>query len=272
TSDVSRVAWLAWNHPNMPWDGTELWVADVDDEGSLRKPRRVAGRPKESIFQPEWSPDGSLYFVSDRSGWWNLYRWDGEEVWPVWEMTSEFGLPQWVFGMRTYAVMASGELVCSYEEDGQSKLAVIEPETGRRRKIHTPYSDISGLRAYDGKAVFLGASATEATAVVELDLDSRVIEVLRRSSNVDIDEGYISVAEAIEFPTEGGLTAHAFYYAPTNRDYHAPDGQAPPLLVISHGGPTGASSSEMNLAIQFWTSRGIAVVDVNYGGSTGHGR
>src|SRR5438093_4099224 len=138
TSDGSRVAWLAWNHPNMPWDGTELWVADVDDAGSLRKPRRVAGGPKESIFQPEWSPDGSLYFVSDRSGWWNLYRWDGEEVQPVWEMTSEFGLPQWVFGMRTYTVMGNGALVCSYEDDGQSKLAVVDAETGRRREIHTP--------------------------------------------------------------------------------------------------------------------------------------
>ena len=132
TGDGSRLAWLAWNHPNMPWDGTELWVADVNDDGSLRNPKLVAGGPNESIFQPEWSPDGSLYFVSDRSGWWNLYRWNGEEVQPVWETSLEFGLPQWVFGMRTYAVMANGGLVCSYEDGGQSKLAIMEPDTGRR--------------------------------------------------------------------------------------------------------------------------------------------
>jgi dipeptidyl aminopeptidase/acylaminoacyl peptidase len=272
TGDGSRLAWLAWNHPNMPWDGSELWVADVDDEGSLRKPRRVAGGVKESIFQPEWSPDGSLYFISDRSGWWNLYRWNGEGVRPVWEAESEFGLPQWVFGMRTYAVTAGGEIVCSYEEEGQSKLAVVEADSERRREIHTPYSEITGLRTYENKAVFLGASPTEATAVVELDLDNGAIQVLRRSSNVEIADGYVSPAEAIEFPTEGGLTAHAFYYAPANKDYGAPDGERPPVLVISHGGPTGAASSQLNLSVQFWTSRGIAVVDVNYGGSTGHGR
>jgi len=272
TADGPRLAWLAWNHPNMPWDGTELWVAGVNDDGSLRNPRLVAGGPKESIFQPEWSPDGSLYFVSDRSGWWNLYRWNGEEVQPLWETTSEFGLPQWVFGMRTYAVMANGGLVSSYEDEGESKLAVIEPNSGRRREIHTPYTDITGLRVHDNKAVFLGASPTEATAVVELDLETGANEVLRRSSNVEIEDGYISVAEEIEFPTEGDATAYAFYYPTTNKDYRAPDGERPPLLVISHGGPTSASSSEMNLSIQFWTSRGIAVVDVNYGGSTGHGR
>src|SRR3989454_6889343 len=272
TGDSSRLAWLAWNHPNMPWDGTELWVAVVNDGGSLRNPRLVAGGPKESIFQPEWSPDGSLYFVSDRSGWWNLYRWNSEEVRPLWETTSEFGLPQWVFGMRTYAVMANGALVSSYEDEGESKLAVIEPDSGRRREIHTPYTDITGLRVHDNNGVFLGASPTEATAVVELDLETGANEVLRRSSNVEIEDGYISVAEEIEFPTEGDATAYAFYYPTTNKDYRAPDGERPPLLVISHGGLTSASSSEMNLSIQFWTSRGISVVDVNYGGSTGHGR
>src|SRR5439155_3752746 len=178
----------------------------------------------------------------------------------------------WVFGMRSYAVMGNDELVCSYEDDGQSKLAVIEAETGRRREIHTPYSNITGLRAHENKAVFLGASPTESMAVVELDLESGAIEVLRRSSKVEIGDTYVAVAEAIEFPTEGGLSAHAFYYAPANGAYRAPDGERPPLLVISHGGPTGASSDQLNLSIQFRTSRGIAVVDVNYGGSTGHGR
>jgi len=272
SSDGSKLSWLAWNHPNVPWDGTELWVANFRDDGAISDARRVAGGLNESIFQPEWSLDGALYFVSDRSGWWNLYRWKGEEIRPIWETPSEFGLPQWVFGMRTYAVTPNGKLVCSHDVNDRSRLAVIHPTTGQRDEIDTAYTSISGIRATGNKAVFLGASPTEAVAVVALDLDTGDIEVLRPSSNVDVDNGYISVAEAIEFPTEGGLAAHAFYYAPKNKDYRAPDRERPPLLVISHGGPTGATTNQMNLAIQFWTSRGIAVVDVNYGGSTGYGR
>src|SRR5437870_12328864 len=198
TGDSSRLAWLAWNHPNMPWDGTELWVTDINDDGSLRSPKLVAGGPNESIFQPEWSPDGSLYFVSDRSGWWNLCRWKDEEVQLVWETISEFGLPQWVFGMRTYAVTPDGGLVCSYDEAGSSKLAVIEPDTGQRREIHTPYTYIAAIRARDNRALFLGASPTDSMALVELDLKTGEAEVLRRSSRVELDEGYISVPKAIE--------------------------------------------------------------------------
>ncbi len=272
SDDGSKLAWLTWNHPNMPWDGTELWVAAIRGDGALGAAQLVAGGLSESVFQPEWSPDGSLYFVSDRTGWWNLYRWQDGAVQALWERESEFGLPQWVFGMRTYAVAADGRLVSSYEERGESKLAILDPDSLQRKDIDTPYTDITGIQASGGKAVFLGGSATEATAIVAMDLQTGAIEVLRRSSEADVDTGYISVAEAIEFPTEGGLTAHAFYYAPKNKDYKAPDGERPPLLVISHGGPTAAASSERNLSIQYWTSRGIAVVDVNYGGSTGFGR
>jgi len=272
SSDGSKLAWLAWNHPNMPWDGTELWVAAVRDDGELTEARRVAGGPTESIFQPEWSPDGSLYFVSDRTGWWNLYRWSDDEVQPLWETDSEFGLPQWVFGTRTYAVTSDGRLVCSYDEDGSSKLVILGPNTGGREETETPYTYITGIQTAAEKAVFLGASAREPVAIVELDLETGDMKVLRRSSEVDLDQGYVSVPEAIEFPTEAGLIAHAFHYAPKNKNYEAPHSERPPLLVISHGGPTSASTSQMNLLIQYWTTRGIAVVDVNYGGSTGYGR
>lgn len=272
SSDGTRLAWLTWSHPNMPWDSTELWIGRVQEDGSIEGVERVAGGNDESVFQPEWSPDGSLYFVSDRSGWWNLYRLADGMAQPLWEMEAEFGVPQWVFGMRTYAVQSSDRLVCSYQERGAWKLAELDPHTGRRRAIATPYTGIAGVCAAEGRAVFLAASATEATAIVELDLETRGLKALRRSSDIQIDDGYISMPEAIEFTTEGGSTAHAFYYAPRNRDYQAPEGERPPLLVMAHGGPTDESSGDLDLHIQYWTSRGIAVVDVNYGGSTGFGR
>ena len=270
--DGSRLAWLTWNHPNMPWDGTELWIAEVRADGSLGQAECVAGSIDESIFQPEWSPDGVLYFVSDRTGWWNLYRWRDGRVEPLCKMEAEFGRPQWVFGMSTYAFESARRIICSYTQHGVWHLASLDTETGRLEPIEIPYSDIRGLRAAPGRVVFAAGSPTEAASIVQLDLDRHKLEVLRRSSEITVDAGYISIPQAIEFPTEQGLTAHAFFYAPQNRDYVAPPDERPPLLVRSHGGPTSATSSTLAWEIQYWTSRGIAVVDVNYGGSTGYGR
>jgi len=280
----SRLAWLTWNHPNMPWDGTELWVGDLKADGSLERAERVAGGIDESIFQPEWSPDGTLYFVSDRTGWWSLYRWrDGRkvlplasggpgEVEPLVVMEAEFGRPQWVFGISTYAFTSAGRIVCAYTRQGTWHLASLDTMTCALEPIETPYSEIGGLRAGPGWVVFGAGSPTEPTSIVRLDLATGHLEVLRRSSEVAIDLGYLSIPQAIEFPTEHGLTAHAFFYPPRNQDYVAPPGERPPLLVMSHGGPTSATSSTLNLETQYWTSRGIAVLDVNYGGSTGYGR
>ena len=270
--DGSRLAWLTWNHPNMPWDGTELWVGELDANGSLGRIERVAGGADESIFQPEWSPDGVLHFVSDRMGWWNLYRWRGGRVEPLIEMEAEFGLPQWVFGLSTYAFESAGRIICAYTQHGTWQLASLDTATGKLDPIETPYTQIEGLRALPGRVVFLAGSPTEALSVVQLDLATGGLEVLRRSSKVTIDPGYLSIPQEIEFPTEGGLTAHAFFYGPKNRDYVGPPGERPPLLVISHGGPTSAASTALSLVIQYWTSRGLAVLDVNYGGSTGYGR
>ncbi len=270
--DGSRLAWLTWNHPNMPWDGTELWVGELGADGSLGQTKRVAGGKDESIFQPEWSPDGVLHFVSDRTGWWNLYRWCDGHVEPLVEMEAEFGLPQWVFGMSIYAFESAGRIVCAYTQQGNWRLASLDTVMGKLDPIETPYTQIEGLRAAPGRVVFLAGSPTEPTSVVQLDLATRRFEVLRRSSEIAIDAGYLSIPQEIEFPTENGLTAHAFFCAPQNRDYVAPSGERPPLLVIIHGGPTGATSGTLNLGIQHWTSRGMAVLDVNYGGSTGYGR
>jgi dipeptidyl aminopeptidase/acylaminoacyl peptidase len=271
--DGSRLAWLTWNHPNMPWDGSELWVGEFQEDGTLGDNKRVAGGVDESIFQPAWSPDGVLYFVSDRNGWWNLYRFGGdEEIELVAEMEAEFALPQWVFGLSSYAFESASRIVCTYIERGISKLATIDTRTCTLAPIETPYTEITYLRAAPGVAVFKGGSFVEPRSIVRLDFSTMEFEVLRRSMKIEIDPGYISTPRAIEFPTEDGLTAHAFFYPPQNNDYRAPEGERPPLLVQSHGGPTSSGAAALGLIFQYWTSRGIAVLDVNYGGSTGYGR
>ncbi|MBI3978953.1 MAG: S9 family peptidase [Chloroflexi bacterium] len=268
----SRLAWLTWNHPNMPWDGTELWIGEVAADGSVGRAARIAGGVAESVTQPEWSPDGALSFVSDRTGWWNLYRWQHGSVEPLCEMPAEFAVPQWVFGLSSYAFVSAGRIVCTYGERGIWRLAWLDTATRQIDPIETPFDDIRALRATSGHVVFNGASPTAAAAIVRLDLATHRIDVLRRAGDAPIDPGYLSVPRAIEFPTEDGRTAHGFFYPPQNRGYVAPAGERPPLLVVSHGGPTSATTTALRLEIQYWTSRGIAVLDVNYGGSTGYGR
>ena len=271
--DGRRLVWLTWNHPNMPWDGTELMGCELGAEGVPENVEQIAGGQDESIFQPEWSPEGTLHFVSDLTGWWNLYRWREGRVEPLCEKEAEFGLPQWTFGMSTYAFVSPERIVCSYTERGSSHLAILDTESGELEPLETPYSSIAYLRAdSSGGLVFRGSSPTEAACIVRLDPSTGRHEVLRRSGNLEIENGYLSVPEPVEYPTEDGRTAHAFFYPPTNRDYAAPDGELPPLLVMSHGGPTAASTTSFDPEIQYWTSRGIAVLDVNYGGSTGYGR
>jgi dipeptidyl aminopeptidase/acylaminoacyl peptidase len=271
--DGSQLAWLCWNHPNMPWDGTQLWVAQFQEDGSVGEGECIAGGVNESIFQPEWSPDGVLHFVSDRTGWWNLYRWQGDrEIEPLWEMTAEFGLPQWVFGMSTYGFESADRIICAYTQEGCWYLGSLDVQRKQLQVMETPYSEITSLQVGRGYAVFIAGAATQSTAIVQMDLGTRQIEVLRCSSESSIEGGYLSTPQAIAFPTAQGFTAHAFFYPPQNQDYTAPPGEKPPLIVKSHGGPTASTSSSFNLKIQYWTSRGFAVLDVNYGGSTGYGR
>ena len=272
SSDGNRIAWLSWNHPNMPWDGTELWLGEFSADGSIANAKLVAGGENESILQPEWSPDGDLYFVSDRTGWWNLYRLNALSVQPVFGMDAELGTPQWVFGLSNYAFANRNLIACSYIQEGFSKLALINAETRELNTVETPYSDISHIRADAGRVVFRAGSPTKPPGIVLWNIATNTFEVLRHSNSLEIDDEFFSPAQAIEFPTEGGLTAHGFYYPPKNPDYVAPAGELPPLLVKSHGGPTSAAVGALNMNIQFWTSRGIAVLDVNYGGSSGFGR
>lgn len=271
--DGSQLAWLTWNHPNLPWDSTTLWVAAIADDGSLQNSQIVAGGAEESVFQPSWSPDGQLYFVSDRSGWWNLYRQESDgKARHLCPMEAEFGLPQWVFGMTTYGFVDAETLVCAYTQNGLWHLAKLALADEKLTVINQPYTSISDPFVAQSFVIFGGGSAVKSGAIVRLDLATETIEVLKISSTLEIDSGYLSEPQSIAFPTTGDREAYALLYLPKNRDFQAPEGEKPPLKVKIHGGPTSQTSSSLNLSIQYWTSRGFAVLDVNYGGSTGYGR
>ncbi len=270
--DGRALTWLAWDHPNMPWDGTELYIAELLADGTLSPARVLAGGPGESIFQPTWSPDGDLYFASDRTGFWNLYFWHDGTTRALHPMAAEFGRPQWSFGLTTFGFRAPHSILCVYDRDGRSHLGELDAQAGTLREIPLPYTVLSGLAVSGDQALLLAASPTEGGAVVALDIPSGGLTVLQRASEAAVDDGYISAPEAITFPTGEDETAHAFYYPPTNRDFAGLADEKPPLVVMSHGGPTGSTSSSLNLQVQYWTSRGFAVVDVNYRGSAGYGR
>ena len=270
----ARLAWVCWNHPDMPWDATELWVADVEAGGALSSPRRIAGGAGGgvSVVQPAWGPDGALYCVSDVSGWWNLHRWDGERLAPVLPMDAEFGAPPWLFGMSRYAVLDARRIAAHYQRADGSRLGVIDVPAGRLREIDTPFTTFGAFAAaVRGRLACVAASAQAAPALVAIDPESGACETLRRGAEPALDDSYVSRAEAVAFPSAGGRTAHAFYYAPRNGAFRAPAGERPPLVTFVHGGPTAGADPGFKLAVQFWTTRGFAVVDVDYGGSTGYG-
>ncbi|HWD57381.1 MAG TPA: prolyl oligopeptidase family serine peptidase, partial [Stellaceae bacterium] len=274
--DGSQLAWLAWNHPNMPWVGTELWVAEIGADGALGQHKKVAGGDSESIAQPLWSPDGVLHFISDRSGWWNLYRCDGDGVVrPLCPRAADFCPAQWVFGQASYGFLSETQIVCSYGEAGHTVLGRLEVARGELTPIALPYSEFGSIKVCDGKIVCGAGSPTGPGTIVIIDPENGATEVLRQASAAAAEpelQRYFSAGRQVAFPTANGLTAFANYYAPHNPDFAAPAGDKPPLVVKCHGGPTSSASSSLSLGIQFWTSRGIAVIDVDYGGSTGYGR
>jgi dipeptidyl aminopeptidase/acylaminoacyl peptidase len=272
--DGSRLAWLAWDHPHMPFEGTDLCVADLALDGSLSNGRRVAGSESESIFQPEWSADGLLYFVSDRTGWSNLYVERGGGVHALTSEEAELGYPQWVFDLTRYAFLADGRIACIFTRSAIDGLELLDPNSGRLEKVDLPYTSFysPSLRSQGNQVVFPASSPTDLPVIVSLDLESDDRQIVRSSTDLELDERYVSVAEAIQFQGAGGLISHGFYYAPNNPEYKGSPDELPPLLVFVHGGPTAHVSNALDLRVQLFTSRGIAVADLNYGGSTGYGR
>jgi dipeptidyl aminopeptidase/acylaminoacyl peptidase len=276
--DGSTLVWLSWRHPQMPWDGTELWIARVADSGALEDARCIAGGPSESIYQPGWSPDGTLYFVSDRDGWWTLYRADGsdrsrvERVIANAPADAELGRPQWIFGSATWAFADSSRLVVSYTRAGRWCLAMVDVVSGTMIDIAPGVEPHDWLAATATQAVLVAGWAAKPAAVVRIDLQHHTVDTLRSSSTLTLDDADVSIPEPIDFANARGEQTHAFFYAPRNARCSAPPGDLPPLIVISHGGPTTAANATLDLKVQYWTTRGFAVVDVNYGGSTGFGR
>ena len=273
--DGTRIAWLAWNHPAMPWTGTELWLGELDG-GAVLRAARVAGGASESVFQPEWSPDNTLYFVTDRTGWWNLYKFDeaGVAV-DVCPRSAEFGRPQWTLGMSTYAFLSAERAVCSYVEAGAGTLALLDLSSGTLTPFDLPFTDFASVRADAGRVVFKGSAPTMATSIVLLDPDSGRATTVHASTGVADDPAigaHLSTPELVTFATAGERTAFGLFYPPHNPSHRGPANALPPLLVRCHGGPTSAATRALDLRTQFWTSRGVAVFDVDYGGSTGYGR
>lgn len=269
--DGTKLTWLSWNHPLLPWDGTELWVADLAVDGTLQNQRQVAGSAEESICQPSWAPDGTLTFVSDRTNWWNLYQERNGEIVALAPFEAEFGRPHWTFGPSYYTFMADGKIAAIYSREGLDQLVIIAP-TGNQRPIPTAYTALHGVRALGEQLWLIAGSPTSGSTVIQLDPTTGETAAVRHGYSYEIDSAFFSTPEPFAFPTENDLTAHAIFYAPTNPLFTAPPAEKPPLIVICHGGPTGSTQAQLSLSVQFWTSRGFGVVDVNYGGSSGYGR
>jgi dipeptidyl aminopeptidase/acylaminoacyl peptidase len=275
SADGSRLAWLSWRHPNMPWTATQLSAAEFDPGGGLTNKRLVAGSDPESIFQPQWSPDGRLYFISDRTDFWNLYRWNGSAVEAVLARNAEFGVPQWLFGLSTYAFMSADAIIYSFTENGMWYLGRLDTRTLSASAYAVEFSSLSGVRATANTVVLRCSTSTTAPAIATVDVSTGSVSSIKYAilpTSFQQFESYFSMPQAMQFPTDDGEVAHAFYYPPNNPDWHAPSSEKPPLIVKSHGGPTACADSGLALSLQFWTSRGFAVLDVNYRGSTGYGR
>jgi dipeptidyl aminopeptidase/acylaminoacyl peptidase len=269
--DGRWLAWTCWDHPNMPWDGTELWLAPLADPAAARL---VVGGRSESIFQPEWSPEGVLHFASDRDGWWNLQRLEGDSVEALTAERAELAHPQWLFGGATFAFLDGGSIACVRCDGGEERLGILRPGAEAVEGLHLPFTSFGfpALSARGSRVAFAAAGPDRETVVAVYDVISGETEVVRSASEIDVDPAYVSLPRAIEFPTSGGETAHAFFYPPANGDFRAPEDELPPLIVQSHGGPTSHATPALDREILFWTSRGIGVVDVNYRGSSGFGR
>lgn len=269
--DGKRLCWLTWNHPNMPWDGTDLWAADVSENNTLESVEHMAGGDTESVFQPEWSPQGRLYFVSDRSNWWNIYTVGAEQS--ICPMEAEFGMPQWIFGMRRYAFLSEDTIVTSYTANSVEGLATIHTATGEFVELARTHSSYESVYADGSGFCYIAqSSVTFPSLYVAEASDVRAESMIVGSSTLTLSHEDISVGQPISYATADDAVAHGFFYPPRNSKCSPPNGELPPLIVMIHGGPTAATHDDLSLKIQFWTSRGFAVFDSNYRGSTGYGR
>lgn len=271
----THLAFLRWNHPLMPWDGTELLVGELLPNRSLTNVKKIAGSHSESIFQPRFAPDGTLFFISDRTGFWNLYQMGSNEISPCYPLEAEFGVPQWLFGMSRYDFILTNhgyQIGCIYTVKGVDYLAILDLNQEELIDLSLPYTHYADIHISKSTLYFSASSPTQTLSLLAYDLASQSLKTIRKSKKINLDSAYLSKPQTLEFPTENGVTAFGFYYPPQNRDFIGPAGKKPPLIVKSHGGPSSHATPTLSLQTQFWTSRGFAFLDVNYGGSTGYGR
>ncbi len=267
-----RLAFVVWDHPNMPWDGTQLVVADIDAAGSLRRETVVAGGVNESIYQPAWIGDDSLVYVSDQSGYWNLHSYDASGVRAAIADDAEYGLPMWSLGSTNYVVAGPGHVVAQRIEDGEAELVIADIERGVTTPLPTEFTSYRSLTRSASGITFIGGSAADISRVTQLDIATGNTTTLASSGDIDFPEGTLSAAQTISFTSTDGARAYANFYPPRHPVCVGPEGELPPLLVTTHGGPTSAAGRDLSLRVQYYTSRGWGVLDVNYGGSTGFGR
>lgn len=270
--DGTKLAYIAWDHPNMPWDDVQLYCVDLAGDELVSQPKRLNPDIDESVVDLQWSPNGELFFIADRSGWWNLYRWNGSTITHLIDKSCEFAGPLWSLGQRNYGFLSDRTALVSYGEDNKAALAVLDLDTLSLTPIAHPCATIGSVSCGNGYAVFEAGFADDTPALMKFTLSSNECTILTRPSDLPVSKDWISTPQNIDFPTAHDKTAHAYFYPPQNKDFTGPDGTLPPLIVKIHGGPTGQTSSSLQLAIQFWTSRGFAFADINYGGSSGYGR
>jgi dipeptidyl aminopeptidase/acylaminoacyl peptidase len=267
--DGRTLAWLEWRHPNMPWDGTELRLAAVEADGSLGEARTIAGSARDWISQPRWSPDGVLHFAAEPTGWMNLYRYRDGKIEPVTAMEAELVGPDWQFGNATYGFLPDGGILAIARSSGRDHMLRIAP-SGAATPVDLPYTEMSGIAIDGDQAVLRAAAPDQPTSIIDVDLAGNYT-ILRRATPFVPEPADVSIPRHIEFPTTGGRTAYGNFYLPTSQRFVGPAGELPPLIVTSHGGPTAPAFSGFATGLQLFTSRGYAVLDVDYGGSTGYG-
>jgi dipeptidyl aminopeptidase/acylaminoacyl peptidase len=270
--DGRRLAWITWSHPDMPWDATCLRVAELGADGRPGDALLVAGGGAESVLQPLWLEDGSLVFASDRSGWWNLYRWDGRTTTCLHQRTAEFAGPLWSLGTRWHDAVDATTLAATFRENGVTRLAWVDTERGSLEPVPLDAVELSEPSGEGGAVAVIAAPADAPPVLLLIERRDGSVRAVAGAGEMPLGREWISRPQPVRLQSVEGRDVHAFYYAPTNPGCRAPAGDRPPLIVRSHGGPTGAAGSGLSLAIQFWTSRGFAVVDVNYAGSSGFGR
>ncbi len=270
--DSKQLAWISWNNPSMPWNENTLWLADFDESGELHNKQQLNVGQSDSILDPQWSPEGILYFMSDRSGWWNLYRWRENNVEPVVLMELDCADPPWELGQQNYGFLSPDVAIMRAEHPDGDRLYKINLKDQSRTPISTPLVTIDCMAARDGQAVLAGTPANDTAALLELTANSDHCTLIHHPAPLGVDHRFVSDCRALAYPTDGGLTAHGYWIPPKNPHFQCPAGEKPPVIVCAHGGPTWRFHRAFTAAFNFWTSRGVGIFLVNYGGSSGYGR